>query len=128
LLSRLSKLFLILALSTSIGLHWAFLQSVAWMSMLVSYSHSSAFAEAVVKTFDGQHPCRLCNLVEDGKKTEKAQKVLKPQAKLDFLIFKPVSFIHLHPQAQQVWGIIATLRPRTNPPPLPPPRLPAVTL
>jgi len=50
---------------------WAFLQSVAWTGMLINYSREVSFAEAVTKTFDGKHPCRLCQKIETGKQGEK---------------------------------------------------------
>jgi len=57
-LTRLSKLVLALALASSIGLHWAFLQAVAWMGMVASYARVLPISEALQKTFDGKHPCQ----------------------------------------------------------------------
>lgn len=50
----------------SLGLHWAVIQGIAWTTMLVSYSQSDGLIQAVTKTFDGQHPCPLCEAVEEG--------------------------------------------------------------
>lgn len=52
----------------SLGLHWAVIQGIAWTTMLVSYSQSDGLIQAVTKTFDGQHPCPLCEAVEDGSR------------------------------------------------------------
>jgi hypothetical protein len=52
-------------------LHWAFFQSVAWTSMLADNLRHDSLAQAVTHTFDGQHPCRLCKAIADGKKSEK---------------------------------------------------------
>ena len=71
--SRLLKLPVVLALMVSIGLHWAFLQSVAWVGMVVSYSQTDSLSIALEKTFDGQHPCRLCHFVKDGQQQEHAE-------------------------------------------------------
>ena len=44
-----------------VGGHWAVIQSVAWTQMLWTYAlESESIADAVEKTFDGQHPCKLC--------------------------------------------------------------------
>jgi hypothetical protein len=40
---RLLKLPVVLALMVSIGLHWALLQSVAWVGMVVRYSRRLPF-------------------------------------------------------------------------------------
>ena len=35
-------------------------QEVAWLKMLVSYSQERGFKRGVIETFDGRHPCPLC--------------------------------------------------------------------
>jgi hypothetical protein len=70
-LPRLAKFILVLALTCSIGLHWAFFQSVAWTSMLADNLRHDSLAQAVTHTFDGQHPCTLCKAIAAGKKSEK---------------------------------------------------------
>ena len=35
-------------------------QEVAWVRMLVTYSHDRGLARGVVETFDGAHPCPMC--------------------------------------------------------------------
>jgi hypothetical protein len=57
----------------SLGAHWALLQTVAWTGMVVSYSRDGFFAEAVSQTFDGKHPCRLCEVIQQGREEEKEQ-------------------------------------------------------
>ena len=124
----LGRMVVVLALSFSLGPHWALLQTLAWAGMLISYSHDCSFTEAVAKTFDGEHPCKLCKIVSEGKKTEKTQKVLKPQGKLDYWSSKPASFIHPARPIPRARSFVAALHPRSEPPPFPPPRLLAVTL
>jgi hypothetical protein len=65
--ARLPKLAVITALAGSIGLHWGFFQSVAWVGMVINYSHDAPLPEALVKTFDGKHPCCLCKEIAKGK-------------------------------------------------------------
>jgi hypothetical protein len=77
------KLPVVLALMVSIGLHWALLQSVAWVGMVVSYSQTGPLSAAIEKTFDGQHPCKLCHFVKEGQQHEKKQDAQKPGPKFD---------------------------------------------
>lgn len=70
-LSRLPKLLLALALASSIGLHWAFFQTLAWAQMVISYSQNASLTEALEKTFDGRHPCKLCKNIDESKRSEK---------------------------------------------------------
>jgi hypothetical protein len=64
---------MVLSLCAAIGLHWAALQSIAWVGMLVDYSCSGSVASAIVKTFDGKHPCPLCNAIRKGEQGSKKQ-------------------------------------------------------
>jgi hypothetical protein len=61
---------MLLVLFAASGGHWMVLQSVAWSRMLMSYSQEGRFATAVVKTFDGQHPCALCKRIAQSKAAE----------------------------------------------------------
>lgn len=73
--ARIQKLVLVVALMVSIGLHWAVLQSVAWAGMLVQYTRqTSSVPVAFTMTFDGQHPCKLCKVTQQGRKAEQSQK------------------------------------------------------
>jgi hypothetical protein len=60
-----------MALASSIGLHWAFFQTLAWAQMVISYSHNAPLTEALEKTFDGKHPCKLCKNIAESKQSEK---------------------------------------------------------
>lgn len=119
----MARWLVVMALVFSIGTHWMVLQSAAWMGMIVTYAQTSSVAEAFSKTFDGEHPCRLCHFVEEGRKAESThQKDLKLEAKktffcqlpglalcppLDFNLITPASF---------------SSQARAEAPPLPPPR------
>lgn len=83
-LARFSKGLLILALVCTIGLHWAFLQSVAWVGMVMTYSRSLPLAAAIDRTFDGKHPCCLCMQVQEGKRSEKKSERRLELKKLEF--------------------------------------------
>jgi hypothetical protein len=58
------------ALFTISGGHWALLQGVAWTGMVIQYAKEGSFAQALEKTFDGEHPCSLCHKVQEAKKDE----------------------------------------------------------
>jgi hypothetical protein len=53
------------------GGHWAALQVLAWTQMARAYSRSADVVDALIKTFDGKHPCTLCYKVKEGRQKEK---------------------------------------------------------
>ena len=80
---RFARFLLIAALMVSIGAQWAVLQSVAWVSMAVSYSmKEGSITEGLSKTFDGEHPCPLCCAVKKGTDSEKKDPKSKDSKKL----------------------------------------------
>jgi len=98
-LLRSAKFILVLALACSIGLHWAFFQSLAWTSMLADNLRRDSLAQAVTHTFDGQHPCQLCKAIADGKKSERKSELAPcfktlefPPATEDFALIVPARF------------------------------------
>lgn len=122
-LAKASKFILVLALCFTLGLHWGLLQAVAWTGMVVTYSRDASLKTALVKTFDGNHPCKLCVVVADGKKSEKTSEIKTPVTKLElFLVRVPLNIFppQLAPLADQLAGIPAA---RTLAPPFQPPRL-----
>src|SRR5690349_4015791 len=62
-LRKLGHVLLIVALLSASGTHWLVLQSVAWTTMLASNLRTSSLGEALERTFDGRHPCRLCRQI-----------------------------------------------------------------
>lgn len=68
----LAKWLLVAALMVSIGLHWAVLQSAAWVGMAVSYSMEKGMVTGITETFDGEHPCPLCKMVDAGLKSDQS--------------------------------------------------------
>jgi hypothetical protein len=74
-MSRVLHSFLVAVLMISIGLHWAVLQSAAWVGMAVAYSvEKGSVVEGLSDTFDGDHPCPLCKAVEKGVSSEQQPK------------------------------------------------------
>jgi hypothetical protein len=104
------------------GLHWGFLQSVAWVGMVVSYSQNGGIGEALEKTFDGKHPCCMCKAIAEGKRSEKKPESCPAVKRFDFS-YSAAAFVFAAPSAywearwpEPIGGSLA----RT--PPVPPPR------
>ena len=93
-IARLPKMLLVLALASSIGLHWALLQVVAWTGMVVTYSQTASMPEAVAKTFDGQHPCKLCKGIAKAKKGEQQNEYKFEPGKFEFRFVTSVFIFH----------------------------------
>ena len=118
----MSRLLIVLALASTIGLHWAFLQSLAWMGMVVSYSHEAPLREALAKTFDGEHPCKLCKEIAKGKQSEKKSEAAPTGQKFDFL-YSGATFVFASPSHgwETRWLDVAMCS-LARTPPVPPPR------
>jgi len=119
---RFGQLLLVGTLILAVGGHWIVLQSVAWTSMVISYSQHASLREALQKTFDGRHPCTLCKLVTKGQTDEKKQAAQNGETKLDF--FCELERLAVPPPEPSV---VAPLQPtaallRAESPPTPPPR------
>jgi hypothetical protein len=119
----LPRLAIAVALACSIGLHWGFLQSMAWMGMVVNYSREGGVAEALVKTFDGKHPCALCKAIAKAQKAERKAEFPTAAKKFEFL-YSEVLFVFAAPTD----GWTAGERPdkpdaRGHAPPRPPPKI-----
>jgi len=121
-LTRLSKLAIVVALASSIGLPWALLQSLAWTTMLADNLRTSALLDAVQRTFDGKHPCVLCKAISNAKKSQ-SKSELPPQLK-KLELFNPPARIFFIPAAH--FGFVRAANPPGSslayPPLLPPPR------
>ena len=91
--------------------------------MLLENARHAPLSEAVAKTFDGAHPCDLCQAVAAGKKSEKKSEVLPTIVKLDLICtlrtltwLPPVGFSDEFPR------INFAISKRFQSPPVPPPR------
>jgi hypothetical protein len=116
---------LVAALLISIGGHWALLQSVAWVGMAVNYSiDEGSVATGLKKTFDGNHPCPLCKLVDKGLDSEKKPEPKVKTFKLDLFLTTRVIVLS-PPQFREIpRALNEVAEPRTARPPAPPPRGP----
>ena len=121
-MGRVRNALLILVLLAGTGAHWVALQSVAWTRMLAENLRTVSFANAVSRTFDGQHPCSLCKVIASAKKSEKRMEFPQLLTKLEFplttqllLLVAPIRF-QLVPIGNE---FIESL---SQQPPTPPPR------
>jgi len=119
---RFGQVLMIVALLAATGAHWGALQSVAWTTMLADNLQSASLSQALVKTFDGKHPCPLCKVVAAGKAAEKKSDFTVEQKKLEFppaperlVLVAPTQF-QLLPQASFSAEVLI------QEPPTPPPR------
>ena len=120
-LLRTGQCLLIAAMFCALGGHWLVLQTVAWGGMIVDYSRGAGFTVAVEKTFDGQHPCRMCQSIAKTRHSEKKQEAVM-EMKLD--VFHEAARALVRP-ATGWWPqsvVESTPVIRAEPPSVPPPR------
>ena len=112
---------MVLSLCAAVGLHWAALQSIAWAGMLLDYSRSGSVASAFEKTFDGQHPCPLCNAIHKAQQGRNKQE-FQLSAKID-MDYPPQRALLIPPMRDFSWLAFAPAGSGFSPEPsVPPPR------
>lgn len=103
------------------------LQTTAWTGMVVSRSLTSGVASAVETTFDGQHPCKMCEAISEGQKEEQGSQkgfaVLKKAGEIKFVEMRPLNLdCFVLPSGKIHWPSLALFQiSRTDAPPTPPP-------
>lgn len=135
LLRKAGSVLAALAMFSVVGGHWAVLQTVAWTQMLADYARASgSVVTAVEETFDGEHPCELCQRIAAAKKMEErgpeqqapasAPKIAKAEQKAKALL--PESWLSRPARlmGERPWFAAVPARGvlRTERPPVPPPR------
>lgn len=121
---HLARRAIVLLICLSLGLHWVLLQGIAWTGMIISFASQGTVMEAVEKTFDGQHPCALCQKVKEGRESNQNQPQQTGQSlkKIDAVLVKltklivpaaeTMSFVNIHEEGVK----------RSTKPEMPPPR------
>jgi hypothetical protein len=126
-MSRLSQILIVAALVLSIGLHWAVLQSAAWVGMAVAYSvEKGSLTDGLSDTFDGNHPCRLCKAVQQGQESKsednQAPTTKTKEVKLTLALVTVPQFV-FSPSAPHQWIMTSSdLKTRREEPATPPPQ------
>jgi hypothetical protein len=122
---RCGTWLVVLALVVTTGGHWAVLQACAWAGMLVRFSQEGTVGEAISKTFDGRHPCRLCKLVREGRAEERGRET--PAVALKFDLLAPPRGVSIRPNLEggraARFALAAFAPHRRHAPPVPPPRV-----
>ncbi|CAN5802432.1 hypothetical protein BH11VER1_BH11VER1_02730 [soil metagenome] len=60
------------------------LQLVAWSQMIKDYSQEKGLVAGVMATFDGKHPCKMCQKISASEQQEEKKPVL-PESKIDLV-------------------------------------------
>lgn len=90
--------------------------------MLTTNLQSSSIKTALTKTFDGDHPCRMCNRIAAGKQEEKKADLPLQIKKLEFIAEQP-AFIFVAPRDFDFAPVVTlSLAGLTYQPAVPPPR------
>ncbi len=99
------------------------LQMAAWMRMIAVYSRSAPLTEALKETFDGQHPCGLCESIQKAKQTEKKPEAIQLDIKREFFCQANGTMI-LTPSTDSWLRVVSVVNLSTisERPPVPPPR------
>jgi hypothetical protein len=120
--SRPVRWLAVVTLTFVLGGHWAILQSVAWVTMVASYSQKAPLKAALAKTFGGKHPCSICKFVAKGKKAEQKQETRKLLVKVDFFLTPTRVAIYPPSPAPLQFSSTRSAGSRNEAPPTPPPR------
>ena len=115
----------VLALVLTLGLHWAMLQSVAWVGMIVTYSRDASLTEAISKTFDGAHPCKMCKAIKQARADEKQEQEkqnVKPGSKSELGLVWQATLFDFSTDFQRILPTNSKAPTRSDEPPKPRPR------
>lgn len=119
-----SRWILVLSLSFSIGLPWAFIQGAAWVGMIVNFSREAPLVKSIEMTFDGEHPCSVCKAVQRGQHSQDTKELAKSKLKIDLATPERHHFVFAPPvppsRAAYLGPITLEIEAK---PPVPPPRL-----
>lgn len=124
---RLSLVVILFAWLAMNGTVWNVVQVFAWSRMFAGYARTLTVREALRETFDPEKPCDICRAVQKGRNAEQAQapaslasggeeKIFLASVTVDRFVFHPVKTEWPQPVA-------AALVSRTEPVPVPPPRV-----
>ena len=102
--------------------HFLVWQGFAWARMLQDFTQRETLSQAVVKTFDGRHPCSICRQIERTRQDRPAE-VPVQLLKLDSIASTPAMGFFAPGRAD--WPPATQRFSRTEPaaPDSPPPRL-----
>jgi len=124
---RILHILMILVVICSSSSHLVVLQVIAWGGMLVENVQEEDLPDAIAKTFDGQHPCGLCDAIEVAADVSGDEPDHAPMLNVQVLDLKllPIERLVVLPPAPGRLGIeeeqfLSEMRPAS--PVVPPPR------
>ena len=109
-------------LAFTLGLHWVMLQSLAWMSMTVSYTGEASVYAAVKKALASETTCVLCRVVDAGKKADQNAPTIIVAHELEGLTPGLYPMVARPDTPCLVDGPLVAFHARPNAPPTPPPQ------
>ena len=92
------------------------------MGMVVSYAQEGSIGDALVKTFDGNHPCPLCKEIAKGKQSQKRSESAAAGKKFEFLFQPPGFLFATSSNGREMRWPNNAMRSLVRTPPVPPPR------
>ena len=90
---------------------------------MVNYSQDGTVGEALVKTFDGRHPCGLCKAIAAGKKSEKKSEFPVAGKKFEFSYSATVFVFSAPTHFWEARGLEERAYSLNHAPPVPPPKI-----
>ena len=121
---RIMTMVMALSLFMALGGPLALLQGVAWVTMVHDFSKSGSLSQAVEKTFDGQHPCPLCQKLSKARAAEeKAPVSVKIDKKAEVFIATSRFYLPLPVVDPMIYGppLFVVMPERFVAPPVPVP-------
>jgi len=122
-LLRLAQALLVLAAFCLVNGPDFLAQGVAWSTMIIDYSASDSVASAVVKTFDGEHPCRLCQRVDEHQGSQQKRVIESSLRKLHLCCVMAEVFDLGAPVTAEFFTVSTQDVRLSFQPPVPPPRV-----
>jgi len=98
-------------------------QGFAWGTMIIDYSSHDTVVEAVLKTFDGNHPCKICKKVDEQQHSQTKRMMEAGLRKLDLCCATPDLLILPDLGGTTFPAFEAKTLPMSAEPPFQPPRL-----
>lgn len=123
---RFATFALLLAWLCANGAAWDVLQVAAWGKMFAGYSQTMSISSALLATLDPSKPCELCVGIADAKDAAKENAPASEQSRgVKFLMLAEAADLPVLRTDPETWlaAPAQTLAKRTDPVPVPPPRV-----
>lgn len=88
---KISLITTLIAWLFATGSHWDFVQAFAWGRMFIANEDAMTFSRALEATFDGEHPCQICQMVSQAKQKEQSSQLITKFPQKIVFIYQPSS-------------------------------------